>query len=298
MGHVRRVLTVLLIIGVTLALLVAPARAGGGRQFLPLVYHRPPARRFPGALSQPYIVQPGDTLFRLAVRFQRPLHQMLCALPWNQDAGEPLRAGERVWIPPRASVCHVASEGQTLSVLARAYGSAVGDIIAQPQNGLSRPPYTVMPGRRVLIPTARPMAPWPYGDGHFRWPLRGPITQEWRDDHPALDIAAAADTPVVAADTGRVAWAGWDFTGYGWLVILDHGNGYRTYYAHLHTIWVARDEVVLKGQPLGTVGSTGRSTGPHLHFEIRDYGRRVNPMTLLPAAPESNGPPNRPSPQH
>jgi len=76
--------------------------------------------------------------------------------------------------------------------------------------------------------------------------------------------------------------AGWSNAGYGQFVIIDHNIDYITLYAHLSAIFVQEGDVVAKGQLLGHVGSTGNSTGPHLHFEIRDFGRRVDPLSLLP----------------
>ena len=260
------------------------ARADEGSLFLPFLVRAVPKTSFPIPAAESYTVQPGDTLFSLARRFHRPLSLMACALPASVDASAPLQPGQRLLVPPERSVCHVVEEGQTLTVLARAYGVTVEDIAALPQNELRALPFVVRPGQRVLIPLPPgvDIPAWAFGDGHFRWPVKGIVSQGWSRHHTGLDIAAEQGTPVASADTGVVAWAGWDTTGYGWLVIVDHGNGYRTYYAHLESIWVAKGERVIRGQPLGTVGSTGNSTGPHVHFEIRDYGRVVDPVTLLP----------------
>ncbi len=125
-------------------------------------------------------------------------------------------------------------------------------------------------------------ADWPYGSGRFVWPTYGWLTQGHSVGHSALDIAAPAGSPVTAADRGRVIRAGWSSVGYGQFVVIDHNIDYLTLYAHLGTITVQEGQIVGKGQLLGTVGSTGNSTGPHLHFEIRDFGQRVDPLTLLP----------------
>jgi murein DD-endopeptidase MepM/ murein hydrolase activator NlpD len=98
----------------------------------------------------------------------------------------------------------------------------------------------------------------------------------------ALDIATWLGKPVVAADGGRVIAVGWDNSGYGYRVIIDHGGGVRTLYAHLSRYTVDYGEYVNKGQMIGRVGSTGQSTGPHLHFEVRRYNYRVNPWDWLP----------------
>ena len=86
---------------------------------------------------------------------------------------------------------------------------------------------------------------------------------------------------MVASDSGYVIYAGWDRTGYGNLVVIDHGNGFRTYYAHLSRIFVRQSESIGQGQRIGSVGSTGNSTGPHLHFEIRQNGILRNPIGYL-----------------
>jgi len=124
-------------------------------------------------------------------------------------------------------------------------------------------------------------ANWPYGSGHFFWPVYGWLTQTYRFDHRAVDIAATLGTPVTAADRGVVLRAGWNNQGYGLFVVIDHNIDYVTLYAHLSEILVKEGDVVAQGQVIGKVGSTGNSTGPHLHFEIRDFGRLTNPLELL-----------------
>ena len=107
-----------------------------------------------------------------------------------------------------------------------------------------------------------------------------PILQEKRF-HEGVDIAAAEGTPVKASRHGVVKEAGW-LGGYGLTVVLDHGDDYQTVYAHLSRIDVRSGETVFQGQVIGTVGSTGLSTGPHLHFEIRQHGTPVDPLLFLP----------------
>ncbi|MDR7481390.1 MAG: peptidoglycan DD-metalloendopeptidase family protein [Armatimonadota bacterium] len=122
--------------------------------------------------------------------------------------------------------------------------------------------------------------------GAFIWPLRGAITSRFgfrrhpifraRLFHQGVDIAAPYGAPVRAAGDGTVLFAGW-YGGYGKLVVLDHGDGLSTLYGHLSAILVAPGAPVTRGQILGRVGSTGYSTGPHLHFEFRRNGRPVDP---------------------
>jgi len=127
-----------------------------------------------------------------------------------------------------------------------------------------------------------PYKDWPYGDGKFVWPVTGWISQGAHPGHVALDIAVPSGTPVKAADRGKVIMAGWNPTGYGFRVVIDHGIDYVTLYAHLSDIYVKAGDVVGKGQVVGASGANGNITGPHLHFEIRDFGRLTDPLPLLP----------------
>jgi murein DD-endopeptidase MepM/ murein hydrolase activator NlpD len=99
--------------------------------------------------------------------------------------------------------------------------------------------------------------------------------------HPGLDFKAPAGTPVHAARSGRVAFAGWDAGGYGLLVVLDHGGGVTTRYAHLSALAVASGAQVAVGATVGQVGATGRATGPHLHFEVRVRDAAADPLPAL-----------------
>lgn len=99
--------------------------------------------------------------------------------------------------------------------------------------------------------------------------------------HTGLDFPAAAGTPVTAARAGRVKFASWHAGGFGYLVTIDHGRGVRTVYAHLSRIDVRRRQRVAQGTQIGLVGSTGHSTGPHLHFEVRVRGASTDPLTAL-----------------
>jgi murein DD-endopeptidase MepM/ murein hydrolase activator NlpD len=86
----------------------------------------------------------------------------------------------------------------------------------------------------------------------------------------------------MAADGGFVSFAGWTDVGYGYLIVVDHGNGFATYYGHLSNIYVTEGQAAERGQVIGAAGNTGNSTGPHLHFEVRRYGAQQNPRAYLP----------------
>lgn len=122
--------------------------------------------------------------------------------------------------------------------------------------------------------------------GSFRWPISGTITSRygyrWGSEfHTGLDIAKASGSSIVAADGGTVTLARWNGN-YGYCVIIDHGNGYSTLYAHCSKLLVSKGQKVAKGEKIALVGSTGRSTGPHLHFEVKRNGKTINPLSVLP----------------
>ena len=128
------------------------------------------------------------------------------------------------------------------------------------------------------------------GPGSFSWPVTGTITSPfgWRSNpfggspefHQGLDIAAPTGTTVTAAAGGTVIMAQW-YGGYGKYILIDHGGGYSTGYGHLSQIYVSQGQTVQRGQAIGAVGSTGQSTGPHLHFEVRIDGKPVDPAPRL-----------------
>lgn len=128
-----------------------------------------------------------------------------------------------------------------------------------------------------------------YQEGAMRWPLSGfRITTyfgqrgAFQRYHTGIDLAAPYGTPIVAAKAGQVEVAGWSSVGYGFHVVLDHGGGVETLYAHMSRIAVRAGQWVEAGQVIGYVGSTGWSTGPHLHFEVRVGGVARNPLAYLP----------------
>jgi murein DD-endopeptidase MepM/ murein hydrolase activator NlpD len=152
--------------------------------------------------------------------------------------------------------------------------------------------YDACQARRMAAEAAG-LAPPPCqlgGPVEFQWPVRGPITSPFgmRVDpitgryalHSGIDIGADYGTPIQAAADGVVLFVGW-YGGYGNAIIIDHGSGLSTLYAHCSAMYVAVNQQIQRGQVIGAVGATGYATGPHLHFEIRVNGVPVNPLTRL-----------------
>ena len=213
-----------------------------------------------------------ESLTQVAARYGiDPIEIM--EIGWNQldasDLGErALREGRYLRVPPTLGA---STDGGFLNFM-----------LDQP---LSVSPMTAYAIGGTKARTQQMMGPlpqdWPYGSGNFMWPVYGWLSQGYRGDHRAIDIAAPGGTFVTAADRGVVLRAGWNDQGYGMFVIIDHNIDYITLYAHMTELLVKEGDVVAQGQIIGTIGSTGNSTGPHLHFEIRDFGRRANPLDLL-----------------
>ncbi len=130
-------------------------------------------------------------------------------------------------------------------------------------------------------PAVTPSAPSASG---FIWPVAGAVTSgfgwRWGRMHEGIDIAAATGTPIGASASGTVIYAGW-MSGYGNLVVVDHGGGVATAYAHMSSIAAGVGQGVSQGQTIGYVGCTGHCFGPHLHFEVRLNGSAVDPLGYL-----------------
>lgn len=127
--------------------------------------------------------------------------------------------------------------------------------------------------------------PSPYGTGSFSTPTMGQLSSRygsrWGRQHQGIDLAANEGTPIYAADNGTIIYSRFNDGGYGYLIEIDHSNGYVTYYAHCSKLVANEGDVVAKGDLIGYVGNTGRSTGAHLHFEVRKNGAPCDPMELI-----------------
>ena len=196
---------------------------------------------------------------------------------WNQLTGVPLDAGA-LWARLeagrylRVAVHSAGEQGKQ--------GGFLAYMLSQPLDVVPFMAYAAGGPQRAPQQSSVP-ANWPYGSGYFSWPTYGWVSQAYRQDHKAVDIAAPLGAFVMAADRGVVVRAGWNEQGYGLFVVIDHNIDYVTLYSHLQDVYVQEGDVVAQGQVIGAVGSTGNSTGPHLHFEVRDFGARINPLEVL-----------------
>lgn len=237
-------------------------------------------------LYTPYTVVQGDTIGEIARNFG--LNQdTLLSLNGIKNS-RLLRIGQVLKIPNQDGILYTVQSGDTLSGLAEKYETTVPAI--QTVNELFA--ETVNAGSGLFIPGARldRINLQEINGDLFIWPIRGYITSPYgyrpspftglRQFHTGLDIGAPQGTPIRAAMAGRVIAAGEDAVT-GRYVVISHHSGYRTLYAHLSEIRVKPGAYVRSGDRIGDVGSTGLSTGPHLHFTVYKDGVTVNPRTLM-----------------
>jgi len=247
-----------------------------------------------------YEVRDGDTLSIIAERFGVSMD----TIRWANDTVKSvnsIKPGQVLKIPPVDGIVHVVKSGETVYSVAKKYEADPQTIVDFPFNtftndetfALAVGQTLVVPGG--IMPEAQPWSPTSSiarvltpdagvvsATGSWIWPAAGTITQPWYSWHRAIDIANKSGGNILAADAGTVVVAGWpDNWGYGNRIMIDHGNGFQTLYAHLSKISVAVGQTVRRGDVIGAMGSTGRSTGTHLHFEIRKSGATVNPLNYL-----------------
>ena len=242
-----------------------------------------------------YTVQAGDTVQTIAASFGLQPATIMWSNQAVEDSPDLLKIGQELVILPLDGVYHTVAEEETLATIAEKY-KATPEAIAQcAYNGLEAPLYRISAGMRLIVPGGEkpyiaktvtiyegPVPEGAQGSGQFLWPVAGLITQGYWYGHRAIDIAAPSGSALQAADAGFVSFAGWTDIGYGNLIVIDHANGFSTYYAHCSAIYVYAGQAVERGQVIGAVGSTGWSTGPHLHLEVRLNGAQQNPRAYLP----------------
>jgi murein DD-endopeptidase MepM/ murein hydrolase activator NlpD len=249
-----------------------------------------------------YEVKSGETLSQIAQKFSIDVETIKWANDLSSDSVKP---GQTLKILPVAGVAHTVKSGDTLQTVAKKYQADAQAILDYPFNDIPDD-FKLTVGQVIIVPdgtppevaTPKPKAVPQYlaqGSGNagpsYSAPnggsfiLPAPFVQfgntfSWW--HPGTDFANPSSPPVKASDGGTVVVAGWpDNYGYGNRVVIDHGNGYQTLYAHLANIYVSPGQKVGKGQVIGQMGNTGRSTGTHLHFEIHFKGVALNPMAIL-----------------
>jgi murein DD-endopeptidase MepM/ murein hydrolase activator NlpD len=267
-----------------------------------------------------YTVKQGDTVFGIAEKFGlKPQTILWGNYDVLKDNPHRLRPEQELRILPVDGTLHVWNEGEGLSGVADFYGISPLEIIDWPGNDL--PPDTdlqdpeIEPGTELVVPGgSREFVSWsapriprsnpsvasilgpgacglvydgPIGAGAFVWPA----TNHWLSgydyspatNHYGIDIGGSEGNAIFAVDAGVVVYSGWHNGGYGNVIVLDHGNGWQTLYAHLSQTHVGCGEGVFQGAVIGLMGSTGNSTGTHLHFEmLHEQFGRVNPWNFLP----------------
>jgi len=258
-----------------------------------------------------YEVQPGDSVMGIAKQFQLKPETILWAnYDLLQDNPNNLSIGQKLKIPPVDGVLYQWKKSDTIENIARRFKAKPEDIITWPDNRIDIADPQIAAGALVMIPGgSRELVQWvvptvwransganrnlptgcdtsggtAVGTGYFGWPADNHSLSgnDFWSGHLGIDIAAATGAPVYASDSGVVVYAAGISGGYGLMVMIDHGNGFHSVYAHNSQIVVKCGQNVGKGQVIAYAGSTGNSTGPHLHFEIRYNGMFVNPWDYL-----------------
>lgn len=240
-----------------------------------------------------YIVQSGETVSTIAKKFNISVNTILWAN--NLSANSLIKPGNKLIILPVSGVLHQVKKGDTLSALVKKYGVEVNKILASNQI-ISEEQISI--GQNLIIPGGEIKKSTPASTnslasnlrsksneskaGGYIWPTSARyITQYFGWRHNGLDIAGPLGTPIYAAKPGKVITAGWNSGGYGNYIILQHTDGTKTLYGHMTKLYVKAGNQVEQGETIGAMGSTGRSTGPHLHFEIIINGKRVNPLSYF-----------------
>lgn len=245
-----------------------------------------------------YTVQPGDTVSSIAQKHGISTDTIRWANDLKTIAS--IKPGQVLKILPVTGIAHRVAKGDTIYSIAKHYSSDAQAVVDFPFNTFTNDEtFALAVGQTVIVPDGvmpkeTPWSPSTYiarktpdagsvaATGDFAWPTSGVISQGFRWYHRAIDIANRESPAILAADSGKVISAGWpDNSGYGNRVIVDHGNGYQTLYAHMAKIYVAAGQTVNRGDQLGIMGTTGRSTGIHVHFEVIRGGSKLDPLSIL-----------------
>ena len=262
-----------------------------------------------------YTVSQGDSVFGIAQKYSISPETVLWAnYDQLRDNPDSLSPGMELNIPPVNGVYYQWEEGDTLEGVATKFKTEADQILSWSGNKLDLTNHVIEAGQWVMVPDGeREFQHWivpqiarensgvsksvygpgacegsyegAYGGGFFAWPTASHYLSgnDYWSGHLGIDIAGAVGDGIFASDSGVVVFAGWSTTGYGYMVMVDHGNGYLTVYAHMSQVSTYCGASVYQGGYIGGVGSTGNSTGAHLHFEVRYMGGFINPWYVLPA---------------
>ncbi len=260
----------------------------------------------PVSASEPktYTIENGDTISGIAQKFGISVNTVLWAN--GMTARSLLKVGRTLTILPVSGVLHTVKKGETLGGIAKRYGADLDEVLAANRiasaGQIRIGQNLIVPGGQPPAPVIRQVAPTPPSTlgnvrdvflppptgvvgqgaeaGRLAWPTdQHLINQYFHNGHPGIDINGNLSNHTYAADDGIVTYAGWNSGGYGNMILIDHGNGMITRYGHHSKLYVKVGDQVTKGQVIGQIGSTGHSTGPHLHFELYVNGKRANPLS-------------------
>lgn len=239
-----------------------------------------------------HTLQSGETLSSVAESNGVGLTAMVGANP-DISSLDRLPLGFDLLIPPSQGLVITLQSGESVLDLMTSYGVGAAEVARA--NGLVSP-FDVMPGMLLFLPDVVPtealarLQKVREEENRYVWPIQGRLTSYFgprnlgmgtSSFHRGIDVAANWGTPVGASRAGTITYAGWSSQGYGNLVKIRHAGGAETWYGHFSSIAVSVGEYVNQGAVVGYIGSTGISTGPHLHFELYEAGRAIDPLGTL-----------------
>jgi LysM repeat protein len=263
-----------------------------------------------------YVVEKKDSLSGIANKFKLKTTSIL----WSnydllKDDPDTITLDMKLKIPQEDGILYTWAEGDTLESVAKKYSVTVDDIVKFTGNNLDLTDPQIAVGTVILVPGGTRETEQQYvmpiiargksgvlktilgpgacststtgggnGSGTFIYPSRETRLSgnDYSAVHLGIDLAIGVGDPGYASDSGVIVFAGWTSGGYGYAIMIDHGNGFQTLYGHLSSVAVGCGSDVYQGGLIGFGGSTGNSTGPHLHFEVRYMGAFVNPWSVLP----------------
>ncbi len=267
-----------------------------------------------------YTVETGDSLFSIADNYGLKPETLLWGnYEILEDNPHMLRPGQTLNVLPTDGTYYQWGEGDSLNGVAEFFGVALDAIVEYPGNRfdlalassnnleIEEGSWLIIPGGKratqdwgpPAITRNNPASARYYGAGHCGAVYSGAVgTGSFVNPtvtgyvgaggytydpnvHPGLDYSGSAGDAIIAVDSGVVVYSGWSNFGYGNLIVIDHGNGWQSAYAHLNDVYVYCGQSVFQGATIGPMGSTGNSTGPHLHFELIFNGGKVNPASYI-----------------